>query len=80
MIDLKITMLDGREFFIRSIYALSRDDFIKTNLNPHGVELKWYDVVNGVTIRVENICSIEEYTFPGSIEENLEIDNEDEGE
>ncbi len=58
-IKIKLTMLDGRVFKVRNLTATSLHDFINFDLAPKGVELKFYEVLMGVYIRVPNISRIE---------------------
>ena len=59
MIELKITMIDGKEFNIRNP-ANSIKEFIRNAFMPDGGQLLWYEVVRGEQIQVDNIISIRE--------------------
>lgn len=59
MINLKITMLGGDIYKIRSPHSSIRE-FIKKSLMPDGGQLIWYEIVRGEVIQVDNIVSIKE--------------------
>ena len=55
MINLKVTMLDGREYNVRNLVAEDVKEFIRLVFTPFGVQLKWCEIVPGEWIYVQNI-------------------------
>lgn len=60
MINLKITMIDGSEIFVRNTNSNSAIEFIRMTMKPGAVQAKWVEIIKGTVINTDNIRSIQE--------------------
>lgn len=60
MINLKITMIDGSEIFLKNRSATSAIEFVRFMMKPGGVRAQWVEIISGTVINTDNIRSIQE--------------------
>lgn len=59
MIDLRITMVSGKSYKIKNVFAEDTNHFIRAVLTKSGTQLNWYEVIQDVFIQVSQIQSVE---------------------
>ena len=58
MINIKIELVNGQVFHVKNSLANNVNEWTRRSLSPHGVTMRWHEIIPGTVIQVSNIATI----------------------
>ncbi len=62
MINIKVTMINGKEYNVKNFAAMNVQEFIKFVFMPHGVSIPWVEILPEEFMYAPNVLNIRKLT------------------